>query len=1262
MMKVRFVWLFLALLLVPGVWGALTDDLYVYYSFDAQSAVDDYTNGYDLTNSGATFTSSAACGAYASSFDDASTQYMSRGAAPTKIIETSTDYSYSLWFYLDDIASNQGILSQLPSSSFADDTVYLARLTTTAYSWTSDPDGYTEITAADGLTDFSAGQWYHLVYSHDADGTDYVYLNGAEDASSAETAGSYSASSPTFNLGRRAGYADSYMDGRIDDVAIWTRTLSLAEAQELYNSGNCFNPLTAAPASSNATSEETVSLVQGNGVLVNSSSFVPIFSGSFSVDNDTSAFIGFQSNIIASNTDSVCRAVVDGVDYGTETYRSNTDLDWGEIFFESDVFNLSVGNYSVGLECRKENGGAFVVFNSVGIVHLLNNALNQTLNYSNASVSVTATGIGVGSEDYEYVVKNTNVTGKELQLVVEGDLVYEYGYPLPGVYKDMYVNISFGGETCGSYPRSGVNGDVGSGSFFCSLPNASSLDAVNLSFVVKGADDSITAEWVVNSSFVVREFILNNDSVKQVELAGIDVDSSSYMDVASIVLNNSEFSAANLVAQAGVSAESNDGEAQMDFRLVMDGVNGSRIFRSFSGTDRKGLVGLQGMFQNLMPGLYNVTLQARINNSDGSLVGGHFLAYLSDNEALVSEALNFTLRNSSGDLVGVFNVTTEGGVTFNASGGVAEVFSNVLLENLSVEVPGYLDFVAVGVDMSNGTWTEYVSDLDFRNFSFSGLVEYSGVNYTRVLGVGFGTIGCPADYTIQRVINGVPGSTVSFSCVNDLVYNFSYTPVSSGEFDIGFIVGYSSGNEGESVLTQNWSFVADITNPGIQLNRTTAGSGFSTDFSFTASLTCTDAISPELTYNVTYNGDGLVYGVTAANSTLQNNTDLESGDFTLLGHCSDFFGTSNASITGGEVYAKTFYLVDERNGSAFDVQNPNSVRLYFDDNRSFFDFKENDTTAINFTSFTADKLRLELTYNTTGGGGDTVITRYIDVGLVDDVARICANVHGVDHYEQLIVASQQRAVVMKNVFANCYIAADYTRFAYQDALVLKAFTISSMYYLYTFMNGEQEFLSAVDGTISSYINLDTLDFARQAYDLNILRDSLTIEKVTNVTARIRYINLKQDIASANMLIHNLDSGALLFNTSSFANPNNISVTFSWAALNITNHTVFKVTLNTVDQDGHAGSIVRYFDTNVSTGYISGVIALVLSILFVFTGFTISTARLAFSWFGIVMVVLAIGVMTLSVSEWYVLPVIAFEVVMLIYTIMMLVFTNQRSVA
>jgi len=92
-------------------------------------------------------------------------------------------------------------------------------------------------TISDGSnTFFTVNEWIHVAWSNDASNYKF-YKNG--NLIGTETApNSFNALN---NLGYEIGRVDNYFNGQIDEVAIWSSTLSSTAIITLYNSGNGLN-------------------------------------------------------------------------------------------------------------------------------------------------------------------------------------------------------------------------------------------------------------------------------------------------------------------------------------------------------------------------------------------------------------------------------------------------------------------------------------------------------------------------------------------------------------------------------------------------------------------------------------------------------------------------------------------------------------------------------------------------------------------------------------------------------------------------------------------------------------------------------------------------------------------------------------------------------------------------------------------------------------------------------------------------------------
>jgi len=89
---------------------------------------------------------------------------------------------------------------------------------------------------SDGTTIFQAGQWYHVLVSCESgvsNGTK-IYVNGALEGSSTHTITSLS---NQFEISGLQSFGSYYVDGLMDEVAIWDSALTPSDVALVYNGG-----------------------------------------------------------------------------------------------------------------------------------------------------------------------------------------------------------------------------------------------------------------------------------------------------------------------------------------------------------------------------------------------------------------------------------------------------------------------------------------------------------------------------------------------------------------------------------------------------------------------------------------------------------------------------------------------------------------------------------------------------------------------------------------------------------------------------------------------------------------------------------------------------------------------------------------------------------------------------------------------------------------------------------------------------------------
>jgi hypothetical protein len=541
--------------------------------------------------------------------------------------------------------------------------------------------------------------------------------------------------------------------------------------------------------------------------------------------------------------------------------------------------------------------------------------------------------------------------------------------------------------------------------------------------------------------------------------------------------------------------------------------------------------------------------------------------------------------------------------------------------------------------------------------SFTGFFNYSSDLYVRQLNYSIRAV-CPTFINSSFLVNINNESTAySPSCNNETSFLIqgTYTHDEEGLFNISFTLRNDEDNETFNV--SNTTFISDLYDPVINASMVLP-EGFN-NVTSELSLQCVDNVTPLLLYNMTYNSDVMFFGNKTANTTQSNTSNVNNGDNVLLVSCTDFFGSSSETISEN-AYFKTINLIDEVDNVPFVVSNLSSARLYYDDNSSFYDFKDEDKNSVNFSSTTISQLRLELGYPE-----NIFITRWIDVSLFNNIdpIRLCANKDNVVHFEQFITSSVSKTVFLKNIYANCYVAGDKTRFAFKDGLILRAYTISGSYSLFTVDGLEQVLLASVDGAIQSDIFLDQLQFRRESFVVSILPDLISFSKkdTPDGALRIYYLNSNFDNYGLTINIKTGETGDLLFSESSFVNYNEANILFNYATISgINESTLLVLEIIKEDSEGGETTLRRYFNTSGSTGQFRSELAGFIALFVLIFGFTFTSSNQTFGWFGMIIAILTFGFLSFALSAWYIVFLQALSASLIIYCVVMLSKDSARG--
>lgn len=580
------------------------------------------------------------------------------------------------------------------------------------------------------------------------------------------------------------------------------------------------------------------------------------------------------------------------------------------------------------------------------------------------------------------------------------------------------------------------------------------------------------------------------------------------------------------------------------------------------------------------------------------------------------------------------------------------------LINITVYSYPYRDKVYNDYNVSNDLTAYLLSNFSLVNHGYTNFIRINNNNYTKELYYNISII-CETgnNATITTYINQTQKKVDVLVCNDNLNnYNTEITNITEGKFNITLFLNTTVNYPDNNYYFANATFIWDLTQPTINLSY--ANKLLINNNSVNVSLLCVDNLATNLSYVLQYNNATIYLGNNSNNTQQTNQTNRTiDGTNILFGICSDFINSVNDTleITG---YRKTIYLIDEKNNVLFNVANLTNVIVYLDNNSTSYNFKAASANQINITSLDETKLRFEFGYYS----GDTV-TRYIDISLLPSPIRVCINKDDVKHFQQRIVSGSISTVAfLKNVYSNCYIAADYTRFAYSGSYILNAYSISSQYYLYTYSNGVQTYLASLDGSQEANINIDEITFNQRGYDTGITREAIAVNVYNSHTVKLYYKNIANNTISGTLTITDLTNNSIVLSISEFSNYNEWLVYFDYGSFNITNATVFKAVYLREDSGNRLREITAYFNTGVPTDKLNTGLAMFIAWMLFIVGLTMASTKTTFGWFGIFINVASIVILALAEQTWYTGLSLAVMVVALVYFVMVLLQSDNTSIS
>ena len=204
---------------------ALTDNIVAYYKLDESSGTNanDEVAAYDLTT---VDTPGWVSGKINNCLDFTPNDY----AENTSFDQGAwTEYSWSFWVYLD-ITTDLVLLTVGEDASFGYRSI---QLTSGAFK-VNTGSGAAIISSPTSAA--SSGQWYFIVGTAKVGDKVRLYVDGTE-VGTGTAISAFGNPNNRFLVGVNYGVSGEYLNGKMDEIGVWSRALSSSEVTELYNGG-----------------------------------------------------------------------------------------------------------------------------------------------------------------------------------------------------------------------------------------------------------------------------------------------------------------------------------------------------------------------------------------------------------------------------------------------------------------------------------------------------------------------------------------------------------------------------------------------------------------------------------------------------------------------------------------------------------------------------------------------------------------------------------------------------------------------------------------------------------------------------------------------------------------------------------------------------------------------------------------------------------------------------------------------------------------
>ena len=640
----------------------------------------------------------------------------------------------------------------------------------------------------------------------------------------------------------------------------------------------------------------------------------------------------------------------------------------------------------------------------------------------------------------------------------------------------------------------------------------------------------------------------------------------------------------------------------------------------------------------------STTITANENNATHTIYLNPYLKIEAKHKYNESSLKNFTAYISLSDVC----IDSCSYIAYSDDGKGYIYIPHTFFYRIIVEKEGYYNHSYYSaLPISDDYVAELVPYFYLVNYSFWNVVNYSGKNYTKNLKYNV-TLVCPSFYNVSLnlYVNNTKKKEDLLNCTNsEKTFSYNYVPTFEGTYNVSLYYTSNYDSLNESIAT-NETFTFDIYEPIINFT-TNFTYDFRNNISESVNITVYDNISPIITCNISLNTKSYKNESFNNNQTKTYDFNLTDGNNQLIVKCYDLVQNEEIYDDTEYIYVKNITLINEDTGENFSKWSDMDTLRIISDTETY-DFLSVNKSQIYIVTKDDKTFRLEKVYSATPS---TIIFIDFRPSLVPTDLPLCV-AEPQEIFEILIYSSLSKDIAVINNYAKCYVLADKTQYAYQDTVTEKIYSIKSIYYLYTYENGQKVFLASIDGGAANSIAIDLLESTKKQYSFSLTTDDFSIEKTSNTTLKIYYKTFKSNDKTVIEILD--DKSNTIFKHTETDNPNEFTVYFDYTTLNISDLLTFKVTKY---QGTEVSTFQRVFNKGGSYGILHPNVAMTLSIILIVFALTFVSISYVFGWFGAIALLIAIAITTLAPST----PELVFmqAVMLIILVFIILIWKNEN---